>query len=106
MASRWKYECYACKRLGMAGVLVYLDGKDSEGNTQYLNTDTTFIIIKVKTATDHRQEEQQQQIKGEIMPLLRDINAKLDRLLTRFPDYAERKDDRNDGRLGDGFLIE
>lgn len=106
MASRWKYECYACKRLGMAGVLVYLDGKDSEGNTKYLNTDMTFHTHQSKTATDHQQAEQQQQTKGEILPLLRDINAKLDRLLTRFPRYAERQDDRNDGRLGDGFLIE
>jgi hypothetical protein len=105
MASRWKYECYACKRLGMAGVLVYLDGKDSEGNNKYLNTDMTFHTHQNKAATDLQQAEQEQ-TNGEIMPLLRDINAKLDRLLTRFPGYAERQDDRNDGMLGDGFLID
>ena len=105
MAGRWKYECYACKRLGMAGVLVYLDGKDSEGNTKYLNTDLTFHTHQSKTATDHRQAEQQQ-TKGEILPLLRDINAKLDRLLTGVSGYVERKNDRSDGRLADDFLVE
>ena len=75
----------------MAGVLVYLDGKDSEGNNKYLNTDMTFHTHQGKTATDHRQEEQEQ-TKGEIMPLLRDINAKLDRLLNGVSGYADRKD--------------
>ena len=89
----------------MDGVLVYLDGKDSEGDNKYLNTDMTFHTHQNKAATNHQQAEQEQ-TKGEIMPLLRDINAKLDRLLTRFSGHAERQDDCNDGRLGDGFLID
>lgn len=89
----------------MNGVLVYLDGKDSEGNTKYLNTDMTFHTHQSKAATDHRQGEQQQ-TKDEIIPLLRIINAKLDRLLTTVSGYTERPDDHDDGRLGDGFLAE
>jgi hypothetical protein len=60
LASRWMYECYVCKRVGIEGVKVYLDGKDSEGRTKYLNTDMTPHTHQSIAAKDHQQSPQKQ----------------------------------------------
>jgi hypothetical protein len=102
MASQRTYECFACKRLGFSGVLVYLDGKDDEGRTKYLNKDMTSHIhqgIPIST----QQPPSQQISKEEIIPLLRIIDAKLDRLLT---DVSGNNEEDDDERLGAGMLIE
>lgn len=85
MASPRTYECFVCKRQGVDGVQVYLDGKDAEGRTKYLNEDMTTHAHQgsgaAAAATTQQPMTNKQVSKGEIVPLLRIINAKLDRLL-------------------------
>ena len=45
MASPRTYECFVCKRNGIDNDQVYLDGKDGEGRTKYLNEDMLAIIL-------------------------------------------------------------
>lgn len=40
MASRKTYTCFVCQKAGHE-VQVFLDGKDAEGHTKYLNEDMT-----------------------------------------------------------------
>jgi hypothetical protein len=65
-------------------VQVYLDGKDSEGRTKYLNEDMTTHAHQGTgpAATTTQQLMMNKQVsKEEIVTLLRIINSKLDRLL-------------------------
>ena len=52
MTSKQTYPCFACRKAGFDNVMVYLDGKDDQGNTKYLNTDGT---------RHHHHHHQQQQ---------------------------------------------
>jgi hypothetical protein len=47
MASKQLYPCFSCRRVGYE-IPVYLDGKDAEGRTKYLNEDGTKHIHKTK----------------------------------------------------------
>jgi hypothetical protein len=53
MAGRQTYPCFACRKAGHE-VQVFLDGKDGQGRTKYLNEDGTGH-------THYYQQEQQQQ---------------------------------------------
>jgi hypothetical protein len=85
MASPRTYECFVCKRNEIDGVQVYLDGRDVEGHTKYLNEDMTTHYhqgTSAKAATTQQPLASKPVSKEEILPLLRIINAKLDRLLS------------------------
>ena len=83
MASSRTYKCFVCKRQGVDGVPVYLDGKDTEGRTKYLSDDmTTHTHQGTGAATTQQPRTSKEVSKEEIVPLLRIINAKLDRLLS------------------------
>jgi hypothetical protein len=64
MASRKTYICFVCQKSGHE-VQVYLDGKDAEGRTKYLNEDGTKHIHKTKL----QQQPQQQQHEQDNNPL-------------------------------------
>lgn len=91
MASKQTYPCFACRRTGHA-VMVFLDGKDDEGRTKYLNEDGTRHFHQGSSSSQTQQttqpqpqsqsQSQQQQPKDEITPILKMINSKLDRLIS------------------------
>jgi hypothetical protein len=58
MASRRTYPCFACQKTGNE-VFVYLDGKDEQGRTKYLNEDGTRHI-HVGSSQQLLQQQQQQ----------------------------------------------
>jgi hypothetical protein len=60
MASRKTYECFVCKRQGFDNVQVYLDGKDAEGKTKYLNEDMTVHTHQDSSATTQATQPQPQ----------------------------------------------
>ncbi len=60
MASKQLYPCFACRKAGYE-IPVYLDGKDEQGHTKYLNEDGTRHIHKVQVT----QAQQQAQPKSE-----------------------------------------
>lgn len=82
MASPRTYECFVCKRNGIDGVQVYLDGKDAEGHTRYLNEDMTTHFHQGTGASPQQPMTSRQVPKEEIVLMLKIINAKLDRLLS------------------------
>ena len=59
MASRKTYPCFVCQKAGHDEVLVFLDGKDEQGRTKYLNEDGTR-----HTHLGSQQQTQQQQQLG------------------------------------------
>jgi hypothetical protein len=105
MASPRTYECFVCKRNGIDGVQVYLDGKDAEGRTKYLNEDMTIHFhegTSASVATTQQPTTSKQVFKEEIVPLLRIINAKLDRLLSETGSSEKHHEEKET----DGLLIE
>lgn len=87
MASKQTYPCFACRKAGHE-IPVYLDGKDSEGRTKYLNEDGSKHVHKTKAtfAGNDAQKSSNSESK-DYGALLAAINEKLDRLLN----LAERK---------------
>ena len=94
MASRKTYECFVCKRQGFDNVQVYLDGKDAEGKTKYLNEDMTVHIHQGSSATTQATQPQAQAAASTItvtqaqvtkedrmIAMLNGITIKIDRLL-------------------------
>jgi hypothetical protein len=82
MTSKQTYPCFACRKAGFE-VQVFLDGKDEQGRTKYLNEDGTSHFHQGSSQTQQQEQSQpQQQSKDEIMPLLKTMNAKLDRLIS------------------------
>jgi hypothetical protein len=103
MANPWMYECFTCKRNGVGGVVVYLDGKGVEGRTKYPNKDKTSHIHQTNGTAVQQSLTSRQPTDEQLVPLLRIINAKLDRLLSEVSNRDGRDDD---GKLGDGLYIE
>lgn len=61
MASKQTYPCFACRKAGYE-IPVYLDGKDEQGHTKYLNEDGTKHVHKTKESNfGNRNLEQPQQ---------------------------------------------
>jgi hypothetical protein len=82
MASRKTYTCFVCQKSGH-GVQVFLDGKDAEGKTKYLNEDMTR---HTHLGSSPQQQQQQQQPEASTIIVteptsLKIINAKLDRII-------------------------
>jgi hypothetical protein len=87
MASKQLYPCFACRKAGYE-IPVYLDGKDEQGRTKYLNEDGTKHVHKTRaTASDSRSDRSSDEAEDSVKNLLVTINEKLDRLLN----LAERK---------------
>lgn len=79
MASKSKYECYRCRDNGWPGTMVYLAGKDEQGKTVYVEDDGTAHQHKQKQG---QQQEIQTSTTGDLVPLLRMIDAKLERVIS------------------------
>ena len=89
MASKQTYPCFACRKAGYE-IPVYLDGKDEQGRTKYLNEDGTKHIHKAKADTRPNQNHLDQETSFDnraLNSLLVSMDSKLDRLLN----LAERK---------------
>lgn len=98
MASKQTYPCFACRKAGHE-VPVYLDGKDEQGRTKYLNEDGTKHAHKTNPLEKPSEESVQRGITAFTMmsdliglveqtqKLLVSMDSKLDRLLN----LAERK---------------
>lgn len=81
MASKQTYPCFACRKAGH-DVQVFLDGKDEQGRTKYLNEDGTRHTHL--GSGQQTQEQHQQQGSTTVVtepPSLKIINAKLDRII-------------------------
>jgi hypothetical protein len=105
MASPRTYECFVCKRNGIDGVQLYLNGKDAEGRTKYLNEEMTIHFHQGSGAAPSPTQlpaNSKQVSKEEIVPLLRIINTKLDRLLSKTGSGEKHHEEKET----DGLLIE
>ena len=89
MASKQKYECFRCRDNGYPSTMVYLAGKDEQGKTIYVEEDGIGHIHKIRQQQPQsrqpqsQQQQQQQQSTDSInpMPLLRLMDAKMDRII-------------------------
>lgn len=99
MASKEKYECFRCLDNGFPNTMVYLAGKDKQGKTIYVEMDGTGHTHKTSQQPKSpqmrsQQQHQQQQLSPDPpspMPLLRLMDAKMDRIIALLskPDSAE-----------------
>lgn len=92
MASKQTYPCFACRKAGYE-IPVYLDGKDAEGRTKYLNEDGTKHVHKTNPLEKPSEESVLRGITAFTMmadliqlvehnqKLLVSVNEKMDRLL-------------------------
>jgi hypothetical protein len=92
MASKQMYPCFACRKAGYE-IPVYLDGKDEQGRTKYLNEDRTNHVHKTNPLEKPSEESVQRGITAFTMmtdltilveqtqKLLVTMDGKLDRLL-------------------------
>lgn len=83
MASRNTYPCFACRKAGYE-ILVYLDGKDEQGRTKYLNEDGSKHVHKQQQQEQQQQQQQPQRQQqdtllstGQLMNLLATIDGKI-----------------------------
>jgi hypothetical protein len=106
MASRKTYECFVCKRQGFDNVQVYLDGKDADGKTKYLNEDMTVHTHQGSSATTQATQPQPQAQgaasttivtqaqatkEDRILNMLNGLTIKLDRVLALLQEEKENK---------------
>lgn len=82
MASKSKYECYRCIDNGWPGTMVYLAGKDDQGKTLYVEDDGTAHQHKQKQGQQQESQTSTTEGANNPMPLLRMIDAKLERVIT------------------------
>ena len=75
--SRKPYECFKCRDSGYPNTMVYLAGKDDTGRTIQLEEDGTKHIHKQAK----REEESTTVVTAEPTPIMKIINAKLDRII-------------------------
>lgn len=97
MASRKTYPCFACEKAGHDNVQVYLDGKDDQGRTKYLNEDGTRHTHQDSSATTTQQtqptEQEQQPSLAQIVQILQGLESKIDRLTKLIYAQSNRHDD-------------
>jgi hypothetical protein len=104
MASRKTYECFVCKRQGFDNIQVYLDGKDAEGKTKYLNEDMNVHTHQGSNATTTQSQPQPQAAasttivtqaqateEDRILNMLNGLTIKLDRVLALLQEEKENK---------------
>jgi hypothetical protein len=85
MASRRTYTCFVCEKTGHQ-IQVFLDGKDEQGRTKYLNEDMTIHTHLGSSQPMQQQQTQEQPQQGSSTivttePTSLKINAKLDRII-------------------------
>jgi hypothetical protein len=93
-ASKQTYPCFACRKAGYE-IPVYLDGKDEQGRTKYLNEDGTKHFHKTsdngedvrKNISPVSEINNNNNNNKDLRVLLESINEKVDRLIN----LAERK---------------
>lgn len=105
MASRKTYPCFACQKTGHDDVWVFLDGKDEQGRTKYLNEDGTIhthlgssqLQTQQQPTTKPTHQQLQQQGQGSMTAIsvseatqLKIVNAKLDRILSLLEERMSR----------------
>jgi hypothetical protein len=88
VASPRTYECFVCKRNGIDGIQVYLDGKDAEGRTRYLNENRSMHIHQHAGTVGVQPMIAQQGSEEQVVSLLKMINAKLDLLINKTSDSS------------------
>ena len=88
MASHKPYECFKCRDNGFPNTMVYLAGKDEQGKTVYIEEDGTAHQHKQKQQQGQAQQPQPQpqsrsyaDTNTNPMPLLRILDAKMDRVI-------------------------
>ena len=95
MASRKTYPCFVCQKAGHDEVLEFLDGKDEQGRTKYLNgirhthlgSSQQQTQPQSTTLPTHQQLQQQGHGSTTVIPSselmqLKIVNAKLDRIIS------------------------
>jgi hypothetical protein len=93
MASRKTYTCFVCQKAGHE-VQVYLDGKDDQGHTKYLNDDMTRHTHLGSSLQQQTQEQQPQQEKANpsdrmIVAMLEGLTSKMDQVLKLLQQQTE-----------------
>lgn len=84
--SKKTYACFICEKNGFPDERVYLAGKDANGKTIYLEPDGVTAHQHKRKETSNTTSSQQQPTTlattaDTIISLLKEIDAKLDRLL-------------------------
>jgi hypothetical protein len=103
MATKSTYPCFACRKAGFE-VQVFLDGKDDQGRTKYLNEDGTRHYHQGASSTasevlaQHghqaqppRQQEQGPQM-GDLMLILKLLTQKVDQVLDLLKEQQQEKE--------------
>lgn len=81
MASKQLYPCFACRKAGHE-VQVFLDGKDEQGRTKYLNEDGSKHTHLGSSFSSQQQQQGSTAVVTEPPTTsLKIINAKLDRII-------------------------
>jgi hypothetical protein len=93
MATKITYPCFACRKAGFE-VQVFLDGKDEQGKTKYLNEDGTRHYHQGSSSTANevvhgqqqaQPQQQQQQTQGpqmgDVMLMLKLLTQKVDQVI-------------------------
>jgi hypothetical protein len=93
MASKQTYPCFQCRKAGHE-VMVFLDGKDEQGRTKYLNEDGArhTHVGSSHSSQQQRQQRQQQQVQPTIADILVQIkllSQKVDKLLEASNDFEQ-----------------
>ena len=84
MASRKTYTCFVCQKAGHE-VQVFLDGKDEQGHTKYLNEDMAKHT-HLGTSSSNLQQPPQQQASTTVVTQstkedLSDVNVKMNHVI-------------------------
>jgi hypothetical protein len=95
MASRKTYTCFVCQKAGHE-VQVFLDGKDEQGHTKYLNEDMTKHTHLGSSSNLQQPPQSQQQAsttivtqstkEDRILNLLGDLTIKINRVIKLLED--------------------
>lgn len=90
MASRKTYSCYVCQKAGH-DIQVFLDGKDEQGRTKYLNEDMTkHTHLGSSSSISQEQQLASTTIVTELTSI-KIINAKLDRIISLLESQHQQK---------------
>jgi hypothetical protein len=99
MASRRTYECFQCRDKGFPNVQVFLDGKDDQGKTKYLESDgQTRHIHQGSSAPTQLQQQAATTVvtattkEDRMMNILNGLTIKVDRLLAILEQKEKNKE--------------
>jgi hypothetical protein len=97
MASRRTYECFQCRDKGFPNIMVFLDGKDDQGKTKYLESDGQTRHIHQGSSTTPLQQASttvvtQATNESRVLNIVNMISAKLDRVIALLQEEKEGKE--------------